>query len=189
MLGFNFRPSFALSAASISSPITESVLSFEVESKYYDECLGISSVFTPSSSPYYNGIYYSHYASIAVSNANTRTMCGMDTQKQNWAPAKLTITDYGALSASTTYYFRFPLITLPSGTNVPLTYKTKLLHYANGVPYPTIISYFDYEAKDKSSPATSDTNRWASFSLSNSVVQSTTSLTFDYSTYNFGNGA
>ena len=144
MLGFNFRPSFALSASSTSSPITESVLSFEIESKYYDECLAISGVFSPSNSPYYNGIYYSHYSNIAVPNANTRTMCGKNTQNQNWAPAKLTVTDYGALSTSTTYYFRFPLITLPSGTNVPLTYKAKLLYYANGVPYPTIISYFNY---------------------------------------------
>ena len=50
------------------------------------------------------------------------------------------MTDYGALSSSNSYYIRFPLITLPSGTNVPLTYKVKLLSYANGVPYPTIIS-------------------------------------------------
>lgn len=140
MLGFNFRPSFALSAATISSPITESVLSFQIESKYYNECLNIDGVFSPSGMPFYSGIYYSHWASIAVPNANTRIMCGKNTQEQNWAPAILSITDYGALSTSSDYYFRFPLITLPSGTNVPLTYRVQLLKYENEIPYPTIIS-------------------------------------------------
>ena len=79
--------------------------------------------------PFYSGVEYSHWAQIAVANANTRIMCGQDTEAQNWAPAKLSITDYGSLSSSSTYYFRFPLITLPSGTNVPLTYKVKLLEY------------------------------------------------------------
>ena len=54
------------------------------------------------------------------------------------------MTDYGAPSSSTSYYFRFPLITLPSGTNVPLTYKVRLLEYANNVPYPTVISEYKY---------------------------------------------
>jgi hypothetical protein len=142
MLGFTFRPAFGLSAASTSAPFTESVLSFEVESKYYDPCLNIAGVFSPDNMPFYSGVYYSHWASIAVPNANTRIKCGANTQAQNYAPAILSITDYGALSTGSTYYFRFPLIALPSGTNVPLTYKVKLLSYANGQAYPTIISEY-----------------------------------------------
>jgi len=146
-------------------------------------------VFSPTGSPYYNGIYYSHYASIAVPNANTRTMCGKNSQSQNWAPAKLTITDYGALSTSSSYYFRFPLITLPSGTRVPLTYKVKLLYYANGSPYPTIISFYNYEAKDTCSPSTSDTNQYAYLSLSSNVVQTTMSVSFRYNFTAYGSGS
>jgi len=94
--------------------------------------------------PFYSGVYYSHWASIAVASANTRIKCGANTQAQNYAPAILSITDYGTLSTASTYYFRFPLIALPSGTAVPLTYKVKLLSYANGQPYPTIISQYNY---------------------------------------------
>ena len=79
MLGFSFTPSFGLSAASTSSPITESVLSFEVESKYYDTCLGIAGVFSPDNMPFYSGVYYSHWAGPARANANTRIKCGMNT--------------------------------------------------------------------------------------------------------------
>ena len=56
MLGFSFRPAFGLSAASLSSPVTESVISFETESKYYDDCLGISWVFSPENMPFYSGV-------------------------------------------------------------------------------------------------------------------------------------
>jgi hypothetical protein len=144
MLGFTFVPGFALLASTTSSPVTESVLSFEVESNYYDTCLSIAGVFSPNNMPFYSGVYYSHYAGTAVANANTRILCGMNSVTQEWAPAKLTITDYGALTAASSYFFRFPLIMLPSGTNVPLTYKVRLLHYSNGVPYPTIVSFFNY---------------------------------------------
>lgn len=94
---------------------------------------------------FYSGVYYSHFSTPAVTNANTRVLCGQNTQSQNWAPIKLTVTDYGAVTAGTSYFFRFPLITLPSGTNVPLTYKVKLLQYINGNSYPTIISQYNYE--------------------------------------------
>ena len=144
MLGFTFRPAFGLPAASTSAPFTESVLSFEVESKYYDECLGIASIFATDGMPFYSGVEYSHWAGTAVASANTRILCGRNSQTQNWAPAILSMTDYGALSSSSTYYFRFPLITLPSGTNVPLTYRVRLLSYANGVAYPTVMSEYRY---------------------------------------------
>jgi len=87
-------------------------------------------------------MYYSHFSNIAVLNANTRVLCGQNTQNQNWAPAKLTVTDYGAMSAGTSYYFRFPLIDFPTGTTVPLTYKVKLLQYANGNSYPVIMNQY-----------------------------------------------
>ena len=76
MLGFIFRPAFNLASASTSSPVTESILSFEVESKYYDICLGIASVFSPDNMPFYSGVEYSHWAQTAVANANTRIKCG-----------------------------------------------------------------------------------------------------------------
>jgi len=94
--------------------------------------------------PFYNGIYFSHFSNPAVTNANTRILCGQNTQNQNWAPIKLTVTDYGAINTATTYYFRFPLITLPSGDNVPLTYTVKLLQYDNQVAFPRVISQFRY---------------------------------------------
>ena len=98
-----------------------------MESKYYDDCLGIAGVFSPDNMPFYSGVYYSHWASVARADANTRIKCGKNSQAQNYAPAILSITDYGALSSSSSYYIRFPLITLPSGTNVPLTYRVRLL--------------------------------------------------------------
>lgn len=139
--------------------------------------------------PFYSGVYYSHYASNPVANANTRIKCGKNTQTQNWAPAILSITDYGALSTATSYYFRFPLITLPSGTNVPLTYKVRLLYYANGVPYPTIISFFNYEARYICTGADYDYNKWAALSLSSNTVQTTMSMSFYYLYDSYGNGA
>ena len=76
MLGFTFRPAFNLAAASTGSPITESILSFEVESKYYDDCLGIAGVFSPDNMPFYSGVYYSHWAQTVRADANTRIKCG-----------------------------------------------------------------------------------------------------------------
>lgn len=189
MLGFTLRPSFALAAASTSAPVTESVLSFEIESKYYDECLNIAEVFSPSNMPFYSGVYYSHYASFAVDNANTRIMCGKNTQAQNYAPAILSITDYGALSTSISYYFRFPLITLPVGTNVPLTYRVRLLSYPNGVPYPTVISEFTHEAKHRCTGTIYNYNKWAELVLGSNVVQNTMSVSFRYIYDDYGNGA
>jgi hypothetical protein len=144
MLGFTFTPAFTLPAASTSSPVTETILSFEIESNYYDSCLNIASVFSNDGMSFYSGVYYSHYSSPAIANANTRVLCGQNTQAQNWAPIKLTITDYGAVASGSSYYFRFPLITLPSGPNVPLTYRVQLLQYSNGNAYPNIISQFNY---------------------------------------------
>ena len=84
------------------------------------------------------------------------------------------------MTAGSSYYFRFPLISLPSGTNVPLTYKVKLMEYANNLPYPTIISEINYEAKFQTKSATSNTNQWAYLSLSNNQVQKTMSVCLLY---------
>lgn len=89
---------------------------------------------------FYNGVYFSSYSSPEILNANTRILCGQNTVTTNWAPIKLTVTDYGAVTAGTSYFFRFPLITLPTGAGIPLTYKVKLLQYGNGNAFPTIMS-------------------------------------------------
>jgi hypothetical protein len=78
MLGFRFNPGFTLPAASTTAPVTETVLSFEIESNYYDYCLNIPSVLSSDGMNFYNGVYYSHYSSPAVTNANTRIMCGQN---------------------------------------------------------------------------------------------------------------
>lgn len=134
--------------------------------------------------PFYSGVYYSHYSAPAVTNANTRILCGQNTQAQNWAPIKLTITDYGAVTAGTSYFFRFPLVTLPSGSAVPLTYKVKLLQYSNGNAYPTIINQFSFENKYSVTNSYSSNSAWASLSLGSNVVQSTMSVSFSYSSLN-----
>ena len=79
MLAFRFKPDFALPASLTSGPITESVLSFEVDSNYYDDCLSIQNVFAGDGMTFYNGAYFSHYSEPAVSNANTRILCGQNT--------------------------------------------------------------------------------------------------------------
>jgi hypothetical protein len=188
MLGFHFNPSFTLPASSTTSPVTESVLSFEVESNYYDSCLGIQNVFANDGMSFYSGVYYSHYSTPAVGNANTRILCGQNYQGQNWAPIKLTVTDYGAVSSGTGYYFRFPLISFPSGTSVPLTYKVKLLSYLNNNAYPTIINQFRYENYATVSPGTIQ-NQWASIYLTNNAVQQLSmSMSFSWSSYSIPNG-
>lgn len=184
MLGFTFNPAFTLPAASTSAPVTETVLSFEIESNYYDSCLGLASVFSTDGMPFYSGVYFSHYSTPVVGNANTRILCGQNTLAQEWAPIKLTVTDYGAVNPGTSYYFRFPLIILPSGPNVPLTYKVKLLQYANGNAYPNIISQFGYQNKESAVNSYSFSNDWASLSPSNNAVQKTMSLSFSYNSFN-----
>lgn len=188
MLGFRFTPGFTLPAASTTAPVTETILSFEIESNYYDYCLNIPSVLSSDGMNFYNGVYYSHFSSPAVTNANTRILCGQNTQKQNWAPIRLTITDYGAVNSGTNYYFRFPLITFPSGTAVPLTYKVKLLQYANNIPYPVIVAQFNYENYQTCSPG-NVYNQWSSLSIgSKSVQQTSMSVAFYWSSWNIGNG-
>ena len=83
-----------------------------------------------------SGTYFSHYSEPANTDANTRLMCGQSSIEE---PVKLTVTDYGQMSANTNYYFRFPLITNPPTTHHPLTYRVRLLSYAVNTHYPTVI--------------------------------------------------
>ena len=147
MFGFTFVSPFALSASTTSGSIAESILSFEIESTYHDSCLGIASTFATDGMTFYSGVYYSHFStpdSTAAENANIRILCGPSTPSQllNWAPIKLTVTDYVAITAGSSHYFRFPLIKLPTGNTMPLTYTVKLLQYKNNEGNPTIISQF-----------------------------------------------
>jgi hypothetical protein len=90
-----------------------------------------------------SGTYYSHYSSPAVTNANTRLKCGQ--YSESMAPIKLTTTDYGQMSAGSSYYFRYPLIRNPASTNSPLVYNFRLLRYESNQYYPTIVSSYSYE--------------------------------------------
>lgn len=147
MLGISLTPYITLPASTTSAPVTESVVRLEIESTYYDSCLGLSTLFASDGMTFYNGIYYSHYASPAVLNSNTRILCGQFVQAQNYAPIILSITDYGQMLANNAYYFRFPLTLLPSGTKVPLTYQIKLVYYTSNNHYPIVYNTFKYENK------------------------------------------
>ena len=54
------------------------------------------------------------------------------------------MTDYGQMAADSSYYFRFPLITNPSGSNTPFVYKIRLLSYANAQHYPIVMGEYSY---------------------------------------------
>jgi hypothetical protein len=136
---------------------------------------------------FYSGVYFTHFSNPAHTNANTRILCGQSTLAQNWAPIKLTTTDYTALAAASSYYFRFPLITMPSGNNSPLTYKVKLLQYANGNHYPTIMSQFSYENVEQTSSTVNIYNEVAYLTGSDDAVQKSTTLSFNYHSSYFNN--
>ncbi len=48
------------------------------------------------------------------------------------------------MSENVSYDFRFPLITNPSTTNSPYTYRVRQLYYENGKHYPKIINEYVY---------------------------------------------
>lgn len=135
---------------------------------------------------FYSGVYYSHYStpvSASALNANTRILCSPSSNSQslNWAPIKLTVTDYITITASSTHYFRFPLIQLPTNLNVPLTYKVQLISYKVNDAQPTIISSFVYENLVKTESA-STVNTQANFLTTSNVVQNNIGLSFSYNT-------
>ena len=106
--------------------------------------MGVDSVFSNDGMYFESGTYFSHYSSPAVSNANTRLLCGQ--YSESYSPVKLTVTDYGQMTANSAYYFRFPLITNPSSTYSPLLYKIRLLKYADSEHYPTVIGEYNYHS-------------------------------------------
>ena len=75
-IGFTFTPKFTLPAASLVSPITESVVEVELESRYFDGCLGVDAYYASDGMFFESGTYFSHYSDPAHSDASTRLLCG-----------------------------------------------------------------------------------------------------------------
>ena len=122
-----------------------------------------------------------------MTNANTRLKCGQ--YSEYYTPIKLTTTDYGQVTANTVYYFRYPLIQNPSdAAYIPFLYKFRLLEYKNGVYYPNLIGYYEYEGLE----STRDGNTYGEtgyISASNTWVQSTMTLTYTWPNFNQGSGS
>ncbi|CAM5999584.1 unnamed protein product [Sphagnum balticum] len=135
-----------------------------------------------------NGVYYSHYASPVVLNANTRVQCGQNTQAQNWAPIRLSVTDYGTFAANTAYTFRFPIITLPNSNNAPLTYIVRLIQISNNYHYPVIMNEYVYENLYQTTNVGNLNPQSAFLIQSTNYVQSSMTLTFNYNYYVPANG-
>jgi len=62
MLGFTFTPSFTLPAASTATPVSESILQVEFDSRFYEECLGVDSLYSADQMTFESGAYFSHYS-------------------------------------------------------------------------------------------------------------------------------
>ena len=63
----------------------------------------------------------------------------------SFTPIKLTTTDYGQITAGTSYYFRYPLIRNPTADDfIPFLYKFKLLEYKTDLHYANVISSYEY---------------------------------------------
>jgi hypothetical protein len=180
MIGFTINPSFDLPAASLVSPISESVIEVELSSKYFSSCLGVDSLFSSDGMTFESGTYFSHYSSPAVSDSNTRLFCGQ--YSESYAPVKLRVTDYGTMSNSNNYYFRFPLIQNPGSSNTPLIYRVRLLRYNNNEHYPTIISEYEYHNLQQIVTGSSS-SQYVYLSTSNEYVQNNLGLSFTYNSY------
>ncbi len=93
------------------------------------------------------------------------------------------------MTASTPYYFRYPLILNPStAAYIPFLYKFRLLEYKNGVYYPNLIASYEYEGLE----STRDGNSYGetgSVAASNNYVQSTMTLTYTWPNFNQGSGS
>lgn len=139
-LTFTFNPALTLPASVTSGSITESMLVLEVPTRYFSDDLNIPTVFTNEGLAYTNGQYYTHLATPSITNANTRFMKGQNAN--NNAPSRFSVTDYGAFASGTTFTFKFPLITHPTGTGTPVTYRLSLYSIANGVTYPVIYGFY-----------------------------------------------
>ena len=104
--------------------------------------MNANAVYNTDSMYFASGTIFSHIAVPHVLNANTRLKCGQ--YSESFGGIKLTTTDYSKMTAGDSYDFRYPLIRNPSGTNSPLVYTFKLLHYASNTHYPIIMSSYSY---------------------------------------------
>lgn len=187
-IGFSFTTQFALPAASLTVPITESVLEIEFENKYFDNCLGIDTLYSNDGMTFQSGAYFTHYSSPSATNANTRLLCGQYTS--SYTTTKLRVTDYDPFLAASPYYFRFPMISNPGTVNTPFIYKVRLLSYANSNYYATTVGYFEYHGFESTVTGNTYQTQQVRTSLTNAVVQTATlALSFYYVTYSPPNGA
>lgn len=134
-----------------------------------------------------NGVYFTHFSSPAITNANTRIFCGQ--YSSSYTTPKLRITDYGQLTAGTSYYFRFPMITNPGTYNIPFIYKVRLLSYANSLHYPVQIGVYEYNGLQSTVVGNTYQTTQVRTSVSNAFVQNTLTLGAYYTSYNPPNGA
>ena len=134
-----------------------------------------------------SGIYYSHYSSPAVNDANTRVLCGQ--YSESYSNVKLRVTDYGQFTAGTEYFFRFPLIKNPAAENAPLTYHVKLLSYPNSKHHPITIGTYSHLNLGQTVYGNNYQTQHTRLSWSNYYVQNTMSLTMYYPYYTPPNGA
>lgn len=144
-------------------------------------------MFTTDGTYFASGTYFSHYSSQGSINANTRLKCGQ--YAESLTPIKLTTTDYGVVTAGGPYYIRYPLIQNPSAASyIPFLYKFRLLEYKNGVHYPNLIGYYEYEGLESTRNGNSY-GETGSISASNAWVQSTMTLSYTWPNFNQGAGS
>ena len=186
-IGFTFTPQFSLPAASLTAPITESVLEIEFENRYFAECLGIDTLYSNDGMTFQNGVYFTHYSLPAVTNANTRIFCGQ--YSSSYTTPRLRVTDFGQFSAGTSYYFRFPMISNPGTYNIPFIYNIRLLSYANSNFYPTVMGAYEYNGLQSTNVGNTYQTTQVRTTVSNAVVQSSMGLSAYYVSYNPPNGA
>ena len=128
-----------------------------------------------------SGAYFSHYSSPAVTNANTRLLCGQ--YSESFTPVKLRVTDYGAMNADSTYYFRFPLISNPSSTGSPLVYKIRMLSYENSKYHPRVMGYYEYNNLEQTVSGGSGWQYIRLYEDNNDIVQNNLRLDITYNSY------
>lgn len=61
---------------------------------------------------------------------------------RNYTPMRFSVTYFSDFLSTTSYTFKFPLIVLPQGDNIPLTYKVSLVSYANNAATPVIMGEY-----------------------------------------------
>lgn len=100
----------------------------------------MESVYSNDGMVFESGAYFTHYSEPERNDSSSRILCGQ--YSQSYAPIKVRISDYKAMAKDVSFFFRFPLITNPSGTNYPFIYKVRQLSYENLKFYPKVIGYY-----------------------------------------------